>query len=64
MQPFCRTVTPTSSLLADSRRSVIAVNILISSKSGLDSSKEKKQIMFDIWHIAHGSMSMSVQTWL
>lgn len=28
MQPFCRTVTPTSSLLADSRKSVIAVNIL------------------------------------
>ncbi len=38
MQPFCRTVTPTSSLLADSRKSVIAVNILTSSMSGLDSS--------------------------
>lgn len=40
MQPFCRTVTPTSSLLADSRKSVIAVNILTSSMSGLDSSAE------------------------
>lgn len=41
MQPFCRTVTPTSSLLADSRKSVIAVSILTSSMSGLDSSKKK-----------------------
>lgn len=40
MQPFCRTVTPTSSLLADSRKRVIAVNILTSSMSGLDSSTE------------------------
>lgn len=38
MHPFCRAVTPTSSLLADSRKSVIAVNILTSSMSGLDSS--------------------------
>lgn len=43
MQPFCRDCTPIISLLADHRKSAMAVSVLTSSGAGRESSTGQKE---------------------